>query len=189
MPIVTHVHGAADVGDESDGYSEAWYLPAAGDIQTGTPPRAPGTTSFWQGRGEIRRDVGCGFATFHYPNRGRGVDELVPRPRPRDDPAQRLRRSSRFLHHPGRTRRRRGCARHPHQSEGNAARTGAARTKPFPSNTPYREIPIAIQDRAFKADGSLFYPDTGRSSTASKGRTSPAATSRRSGTPSSSATR
>ena len=31
---------------------------------------------------------------------------------------------------------------------------------PFPSNTTYREIPIAIQDRSFKADGSLFYPDT-----------------------------
>jgi FtsP/CotA-like multicopper oxidase with cupredoxin domain len=31
----------------------------------------------------------------------------------------------------------------------------------FPSFTRnYREIPIAIQDRAFNADGSLFYPDT-----------------------------
>ncbi len=30
----------------------------------------------------------------------------------------------------------------------------------FPPNKPYREIPIAIQDRAFTADGSLFYPDT-----------------------------
>jgi spore coat protein A len=30
----------------------------------------------------------------------------------------------------------------------------------FPPNKPYREIPIAIQDRAFNIDGSLFYPDT-----------------------------
>ncbi len=30
----------------------------------------------------------------------------------------------------------------------------------FPSNKTYYEIPIAIQDRAFNADGSLFYPDT-----------------------------
>jgi spore coat protein A len=30
----------------------------------------------------------------------------------------------------------------------------------FPPNKPYREIPIAIQDRAFNADGSLFYPDS-----------------------------
>ncbi len=30
VPIVTHLHGAVGVGDESDGYAEAWYLPAAG---------------------------------------------------------------------------------------------------------------------------------------------------------------
>jgi FtsP/CotA-like multicopper oxidase with cupredoxin domain len=30
----------------------------------------------------------------------------------------------------------------------------------FPPNKSYREIPIAIQDRAFNADGSLFYPDS-----------------------------
>ena len=31
----------------------------------------------------------------------------------------------------------------------------------FPSNKTYYEIPIAIQDRSFNADGSLFYPDSG----------------------------
>jgi spore coat protein A, manganese oxidase len=30
----------------------------------------------------------------------------------------------------------------------------------FPPNKQYREIPIAIQDRSFEADGALFYPDT-----------------------------
>src|SRR4029453_17665764 len=30
----------------------------------------------------------------------------------------------------------------------------------FPPNKPYRETPIAIQDRSFNVDGSLFYPDT-----------------------------
>ena len=30
----------------------------------------------------------------------------------------------------------------------------------FPSNKTYFEIPIAIQDRSFNADGSLFYPDS-----------------------------
>ena len=35
VPIVTHLHGAAGVGDESDGYAEAWYLPAAGNIPAG----------------------------------------------------------------------------------------------------------------------------------------------------------
>ena len=33
--MVTHVHGAVGVGDESDGYAEAWYLPAANDIPAG----------------------------------------------------------------------------------------------------------------------------------------------------------
>ena len=32
VPIVTHVHGAVGVADDSDGYTEAWYLPAAGNI-------------------------------------------------------------------------------------------------------------------------------------------------------------
>jgi hypothetical protein len=35
VPIVTHLHGAAGVGDESDGYAEAWYLPEANDIPAG----------------------------------------------------------------------------------------------------------------------------------------------------------
>jgi spore coat protein A, manganese oxidase len=35
VPLVTHVHGAVGVGDESDGYPEAWYLPAAVNIPAG----------------------------------------------------------------------------------------------------------------------------------------------------------
>ena len=31
---------------------------------------------------------------------------------------------------------------------------------PFPANKTYYEVPIAIQDRSFDANGSLFYPDT-----------------------------
>jgi spore coat protein A len=31
-----------------------------------------------------------------------------------------------------------------------------------PPGTPYYEIPIAIQDRSFNSDGSLFYPDRSR---------------------------
>ena len=39
VPMVTHVHGAVGVGDESDGYAEAWYLPAAGNIPNGYAKR------------------------------------------------------------------------------------------------------------------------------------------------------
>ena len=35
VPIVTHVHGAVGVGDDSDGYAEAWYLPDANNIPAG----------------------------------------------------------------------------------------------------------------------------------------------------------
>ena len=45
VPMVTHVHGAVGVGDDSDGYAEAWYLPAATTSRPATPPRAPGTSS------------------------------------------------------------------------------------------------------------------------------------------------
>ena len=60
----------------------------------------------------------------------------------------------------------------------------------IPPAMKYYEIPIAIQDRSFNADGSLFYPaESRRSSTVSRGRIVPgSATWRRSGTRSSSAT-
>jgi hypothetical protein len=35
VPIVTHVHGAVGVHDDSDGYAEAWYLLRANDIPAG----------------------------------------------------------------------------------------------------------------------------------------------------------
>ena len=61
----------------------------------------------------------------------------------------------------------------------------------FPPNKTYYEIPIAIQDRSFNADGSLFYPDTREFFDGDRGDPYfiPTPTSRRSGTRSSSATR
>jgi hypothetical protein len=49
VPIVTHVHGAASVGDESDGYAEAWYLPAATNLPLRIRVKARGT-AFWRPR-------------------------------------------------------------------------------------------------------------------------------------------
>ena len=67
----------------------------------------------------------------------------------------------RLLHHPRRPGRRQGGARHPlrHDRPCCPARRPAKGDK-FPSNKTYYEIPIAIQDRSFNTDGSLFYPDT-----------------------------
>lgn len=35
MPFVTHLHGSEGVNDDSDGYTEAWYLPTAKNIPAG----------------------------------------------------------------------------------------------------------------------------------------------------------
>jgi len=72
VPIVTHVHGAVGVGDESDGYAEAWYLPAAGNI-----PAGYATTGTWhdffavKAQAQLGTTWGTGFAVFHYPNQNR----------------------------------------------------------------------------------------------------------------------
>jgi FtsP/CotA-like multicopper oxidase with cupredoxin domain len=71
VPIVTHLHGAAGVGDESDGYPEAWYLPAlpANNIPAGYATE--GTWyDFFAGKAASKFGVawGPGFAIFQYPN-------------------------------------------------------------------------------------------------------------------------
>ena len=66
---MTHVHGAVGVGDESDGYAEAWYLPAADNIPAGYATE--GTWyDFFAGKAASKFGVawGPGFATFQYPN-------------------------------------------------------------------------------------------------------------------------
>ena len=72
VPIVTHVHGAVGVHDDSDGYAEAWYLPAANDIPAGYATE--GTWyDFFAGKAAASYGVawGPGFATFQYPNENR----------------------------------------------------------------------------------------------------------------------
>ncbi len=72
MPIVTHVHGAVGVADDSDGYAEAWYLPAAANI-----PADYATVGTWfdffAAKAEHSYGVAWepGHAVFQYPNRNR----------------------------------------------------------------------------------------------------------------------
>jgi spore coat protein A len=68
VPIVTHLHGAAGVGDEGDGYAEAWYLPAAGNIPAGYATE--GTWyNFFKDKAASKFAVawGPGFAIFQNP--------------------------------------------------------------------------------------------------------------------------
>ncbi len=161
VPIVTHVHGAVGVADDSDGYAEAWYLPAATDIPDGYA--SEGTWySFFAGKaaGAYGVEWGPGFATFQYPNENRASTIWY------HDHALGMTRLNVYAGPAGFYIVRGGPS-------GDDAvldsRTGAKASLPgpaprendkFPPNKPYREIPIAIQDRSFDTDGSLFYPDT-----------------------------
>ena len=190
VPIVTHVHGAVGVGDESDGYAEAWYLPDAGNIPAGYATE--GTWyNFFASKAATAHGVtwGSGFAIFQYPNANRastvwyhdhvlGMTRLnvyagpagfyIIRGGPDGDDAVLDSRSGTPAVLPG-----------PAPKENDQ----------FPSNKTYYEIPMAIQDRSFNIDGSLFYPTTRKFFERSSATTFQLATSRRSGIPSSSATR
>jgi spore coat protein A, manganese oxidase len=161
VPIVTHLHGAAGVGDESDGYAEAWFLPAANNIPAGYA--AEGTWyDFFAGKAASKFAVawGPGFATFQYPNDQRESTLWY------HDHALGMTRLNVYAGPAGFFLVRGG-------PEGDKAirdsRTNTTAVLPspapnendmFPPNKTYFEIPIAVQDRSFNTNGSLFYPDT-----------------------------
>jgi spore coat protein A len=161
VPIVTHVHGAVGVADDSDGYAEAWYLPAA----TGFPT-AYATEGTWYDffKGKAKASYGAswepGTATFQYPNHNRASTIWY------HDHALGMTRLNVYAGPAGFYLIRGGPA-------GDKAvldsRSGTPAVLPtpapmendkFPPKKTYYEIPIAIQDRAFNNDGSLFYPDS-----------------------------
>jgi len=161
VPMVSHVHGAVDVGDESDGYAEAWYLPAANNIPAGYATE--GTWyDFFKGKAAAAHRVnwGPGFATFQYPNKNRASTIWY------HDHTLGMTRLNVYAGPAGFFIIRGGPA-------GDAAvrdsRNGKRAILPGPApseidqvvrNRTFFEIPIAIQDRSFNTDGSLYYPDT-----------------------------
>jgi FtsP/CotA-like multicopper oxidase with cupredoxin domain len=161
VPIVTHVHGAVGVGDESDGYAEAWYLPAANNIPA--DHAMVGTWyDFFAGKAAATHGVTWepGFATFQYPNPDRAGTKWY------HDHTLGMTRLNVYAGPAGFYIIRGG-------PEGDGAvldtRSGAVAVLPgpapkendkFPPNKTYYEIPIAVQDRSFNSDGSLFYPNT-----------------------------
>jgi FtsP/CotA-like multicopper oxidase with cupredoxin domain len=161
VPTVPHVHGAVGVGDESDGYSEAWYLPAANNIPA---DYAPTGTWYEYFAGKASASYGAawgpGFATFQYPNLNRASTIWY------HDHALGMTRLNVYAGPAGFYIIRGGPSGDRFVLD---SRTGTTAVLPgpapmegdrFPSNKTYYEIPIAIQDRAFNTDGSLFYPDT-----------------------------
>ena len=113
VPIVTHVHGAVGVADDSDGYAEAWYLPSREQHPGGLRHGGHVVRLLRrQGRRDLRRHLGTRLRHLPVPEREPGLDDLVPRPRARHDAPQRLRGPGRLLPRPRRAGRRRCRARH-----------------------------------------------------------------------------
>jgi FtsP/CotA-like multicopper oxidase with cupredoxin domain len=161
VPIVTHVHGAVGVGDESDGYAEAWYLPAARNIPANYA-RVGTWYNYFRGKAAARFAAAWhpGSATFQYPNANRASTIWY------HDHALGMTRLNVYAGPAGFYIVRGGpdgdAAVLDSRYETPAVLPGPAPAAedPFPPNKTYYEIPIAIQDRSFNTDGSLFYPDS-----------------------------
>jgi FtsP/CotA-like multicopper oxidase with cupredoxin domain len=141
VPMVTHVHGAHTTED-FDGYAEAWYLPDANNIPAGY---ATTGTFFDYFNAKFGHGWNSGEASFKYPN---------------DQPASTLWYHDHTL---GMTRANvyAGPAGF-WLIRGGIYDMDLGYAAPGVGDDPlgeYTEIPIAIQDRSFNADGSLFYPD------------------------------
>ena len=142
-----------------------------------------------QGGGAVRRRVGAGLRDVPVPERPARVDDLVPRPHPRDDPPERVRRPGRLLPDPRRTRRRRCRARQPLRHDGRAARPRAEGERQVPVEQdvlrdPDRRAGPVVQRRRL----AVLPRHPGVLRRHRRATTSPTASSRRSGTRSSSAT-
>ena len=161
VPMVPHVHGSIGVGDDSDGYAEAWWLPKANNIPSGYANVGTWYDFFAaKAKGNYGVTWGPGFATFQYPNTQRAATIwyhdhtlgmtgknvyagpagfFIIRGGPAGDLALRDTRTG-------------GLARLP--------RPAPSEIDQLIKNRKFYEIGIAIQDRSFNADGSLFYPDS-----------------------------
>jgi bilirubin oxidase len=149
VPIVTHLHGGRSA-QESDGYAEAWFLPAADNIPAGFATEG---TFYDEFGAEFFNKFGvtwdAGTATFQYQNNQRAATLWY------HDHTLGMTRLNVYAGPAGFYLLRRGSGDLPVGAlPGPAPGVGA---DPFGV---YYEIPLAIQDRSFNADGSLFYPDT-----------------------------
>jgi FtsP/CotA-like multicopper oxidase with cupredoxin domain len=149
VPMVVHVHGA-ETGQESDGYTEAWYLPDAADI--------PGdvlytTGTFYEQFKTQAEDLfgqtwEPGTAVFQYPNEQRATTLWY------HDHSLGITRVNVYAGPAGFYVLRGGP-----DDEVDGKLPAPAPSMGDAPDTKYFEIPIVIQDRSFNDDGSLFYPD------------------------------
>ena len=146
VPIVTHVHGMENVEDWSDGYPEAWYLPAASNL---SPDHAREGTWYDFFRSKSGgRGWASGQATYRYPNSQRPSTLWF------HDHALGITRLNLYAGPIGfYLIRSEAASDHPTVASVNNTAT-------LPEGQ--YEIALIVQDRSFNADGSLFYPNSRR---------------------------
>lgn len=129
VPLVTHLHGS-HVVPGSDGYPESWTLPAAANIPANYATRG----KHWTQIAGVADEIGA--ATYQYANDQRATHLWF------HDHTLGMTRSNVYV----------GLV-------GNYMLRGGMTDLPstlLPKGK--YEVPLVIQDRAFNADGSLFYP-------------------------------
>jgi bilirubin oxidase len=149
VPLVTHVHGAFTTED-SDGHPEAWTLPVAKDIDSSFSRVGPRRAEF-QKLAETRQGLpwSDGSATLDYSNKQRAGTLWF------HDHTLGITRLNVYAGILGFYLIRGGADDLPSETLPNPGlsvnnTTGKGRY----------DIPLAIQDRSFNEDGSLFYPES-----------------------------
>jgi bilirubin oxidase len=136
VPFVTHLHGAHTT-EESDGYPEAWYLPAARDIPAGFARVGSFYDRF---KAEAQNRFGVtwapGSAIFQYRNDQRAGGLWF------------------HSHELGMTR----TTIYAGLSGMYQLRGGSSDLQDGSLPDRRHEIPLVLQDRSFNKDGSLFFP-------------------------------
>ena len=147
VPMIVHVHGAKTT-QESDGYPEAWYLPAS----AGASPLVQFATGSFYAPFRSSSPLGslwaAGNAVFQYPNDQRATTLWY------HDHTLGMTRQNVYAGPAGFYLLRGGP-----DDDVMGRLPGPAPALGDAPGTRYYEIPIAIQDRSFDADGSLFYPE------------------------------
>jgi spore coat protein A len=151
VPIVTHLHGG-HTSQESDGFTEAWYLPTATNIPAGFATEGSEYDTF---KIQFLNQWGAawepGTAVFQYANDQRASTLWY------HDHTLGMTRLNVYAGPAGFYLLRGGP-----DDAVLGTLPGPAPALGDPSGLKYYEIPLAIQDRSFNKDGSLFYPDSRR---------------------------
>lgn len=147
VPLVTHLHGA-HVQAHSDGYPESWWLPAAVNIPAGYAMKGSkydqaNNTNTVPGSAFYSYENTQSATTLWYHDHALGMTRLNVYAGP----------AGFYLIRGGANDTAAGILPGP-------APTTAGGDPNFTATVrqTIREIPIAIQDRSFNSDGSLFYP-------------------------------